>query len=72
MKLVPQCLNYSSTASQYFFEVATILFKSSGNAYYAALDVTTYVHDWSDLLLKHEHKEVSGSTPVWHFDSNDE
>lgn len=71
-KLVPQCLAYSSTASQQFFEVALLLFRSTGDAYYAALDVTSYVHDWSGLLLRHEHKEVSWSTPGSHLNSNDE
>ena len=71
-KLVPQCLGYSSTASQQFFEVAILLFSSTGDPYYATSDLTSYVHDWSGLLLRHEHKEASGSTPRWHFISNGE
>lgn len=61
-KVIPYCLDYRNTASQQFFEVATLLFRSTGDAYYATLDVMNYVHDWSRLLLEHEHDEVGRST----------
>ena len=71
-KLVPQSLDYGSTASQQFFELAMFLFRSTGDAYYGTLNITNYVHDWSDLLLRHEHKEVGGRSPDWLSNSNDE
>ena len=61
MKVVPHCLQYRNTASQQFFEVATLLFRSAGDACYGTLDLSSYVHDWSRLLLEHEHEEVGGS-----------
>lgn len=60
-KVIPHCLQYRNTASQQFFEVATLLFRSTGDAYYGTLDVSSYVHGWSGLLLKHEHEEVGRS-----------
>lgn len=61
MKVVPDCLQYRNTASQQFFEVATLLFRSTGDAYYGTLDIPSHVRDWSGLLLKHEHEEVGRS-----------
>ena len=63
-KVIPDCLQYRNTASQQFFEVATLLFRSTGDAYYETLDVSRYINDWSELLLKHQHEEVGMSTPV--------
>ncbi len=71
-KVIPQCLRYRNTSSQQFFEVATLLFRSTGEAYYQTLDVLSYVHDWSGLVLKHEHEEVGRSTLCWLFNANDE
>ena len=71
-KVIPCCLDYRNTASQQFFEVATLLFRSTGDAYYATLDVLNYVHDWSRLLLEHEHDEVGRSTAGWLLIADDE
>ena len=71
-KVIPHCLQYRNTASQQFFEVATLLFRSTGEAYYGTLDVSSYVHDWSGLLLEHEHEEVGRSTPIWLLMTDDE
>ena len=60
-KIIPHCLNYRHTASQHFFEVATLLFRSTGDAYYGTIDVSEYVHEWSRLLLEHEHEEAGCS-----------
>ena len=70
-KVIPQCLRYRNT-SQQFFEVVTLLFRSTGDAYYQTSDVLNYVHDWSELVLRHEHEEVGRSTLCWLFDANDE
>lgn len=70
-KVVRHCLQYKNTASQQFFEVAALLFRSTGDAYYGTLDVSRYVHDWSGLLLKHEHEEVGWSPLDWVFIAND-
>ena len=61
-KVIPHCLHYRNAASQQFFEVATLLFRSTGDEYYETLDVTKYVREWSRLLLEHEHDEVSSSS----------
>lgn len=71
-KVIPYCLQYRNTASQQFFEVATLLFRSTGDAYYGTLDVSSYVHDWSELLLEHEHEEVGRSTLHYLVITNDE
>lgn len=71
-RVVPQCLDYRDTASQQFFEVATLLFRSTGDAYYGTLDVSGYIHDWSGILLKHKHDEVGRSTPAWLIITNGE
>ena len=71
-KVIPQCLDYRNTASQQFFEVATLLFRSTGDAYYGTLDVSDYIHDWSRLLLEHIHDEVGRSTPAWLIIANGE
>lgn len=63
-KVIPHCLQYRNTASQQFFEVATLLFRSTGDAYYGTLDVSSYVHGWSGLLLKHEHEEFVGRDQI--------
>lgn len=63
-KVVPHCLQYKNTASQQFFEVATLLFRSTGDAYYGISDVSNYVHDWSGLLLEHEHEEFVGRDQI--------
>ena len=55
-KEIPHCLLYKNAASQQFFEVAIVL------DYYATLEISDYVHDWSKLLLEHEHEEVGRST----------
>ena len=62
-KVIPDCLQYRNTASQQFFEVATLLIRSTGDAYCETLDVSRYIHDWSELLLRHQHEEVGMSTP---------
>ena len=61
-KVIPHCLHYRNAASQQFFEVATLLFRSTGDEYYETLDVSNYVREWSRLLLEHEHDEVSSSS----------
>ena len=58
-RVIPHCLHYGNTASQQLFEVAIVLFRSTGDAYYGTLDVSKYVHEWSRLLLEHQHEEVS-------------
>ena len=57
-KIIPHCLHYRNAASQQFFEVATLLFRSTGEAYYETLYLPDYVHQWAGLLLEHEHHEV--------------
>lgn len=63
-KVIPQCLDYRNTAPQQFFEVATLLFRSTGDAYYGTLDVSDYIHDWSRLLLEHIHDEFVGRDQI--------
>lgn len=70
-KIIPDCLEYKNTASQQFFEVATHLFKLTSDACPGALDVSSYVHEWSRLLLEHEHEEVSRITLSWLFFTNE-
>ena len=70
-KVVPHCLQYKNTTSQQFFEVAALLFRSTGDAYYGNSTVSSYVHEWSGLLLEHEHEEVRRSTLYWLFIADD-
>ena len=49
-----------------------LLFRSSGDAYYGTLDVSSYIYGWSGLLLEHEHEEVGRSNLGRLFTANDE
>ena len=52
--------------------MATLLFRSTGEAYYGTIDVSGYVNEWSILLLTHEHEEVGRTTLCLLHIANDE
>ncbi|KAI4245990.1 MAG: hypothetical protein L6R40_002206 [Gallowayella cf. fulva] len=57
--LIPETLEYGRYAED-FFGVANNVLRSLEDSYRQNLQLTTYVQDWSALLLRHHHDEFVG------------
>lgn len=55
---IPESLKYGETCQQ-FFDTALSVFRAVDESGRESLDLTVYTQDWSNLLLRHVHDEVS-------------
>ena len=61
--MVPVAMSRHLHADQ-FFETAIVLFRALSRMTTEGLDVSTYLATWTELLLQHDHDEVSARKAV--------